>query len=85
MREKLEWELQQGALGSPSFLRDGGGLPMTGLTDDGGLPTPCADATPSTGNLDQEARAGGRLLEVSRGKCPLSLWDWEIWTKARPA
>ena len=86
MREKLEWELQQGALGSPSFLRDGGGLPTTGLTDDGGLPTPCADATPSTGNLDQEACAGeGALLEVSRGKRPLSLWDWEIWTKARPA
>jgi len=78
MREKLEWELAQAALGSPSFLHEG--------TDDGSLPTPCADATQSAGNLEQEARAAeGALLEVPRGTRPLSLWDWEIWTKARPA
>jgi len=78
MRAKLEWELTQAALGSPSFLHEG--------TDDGSLPTPCADATPSAVNLEQEARAAeAALLEVPRGKRPLSLWDWEIWTKARPA
>ena len=78
MRAKLEWELQQAALGSPSFLHEG--------TDDGSLPTPCADATPSAVNLEQEARAAeAALLEVPRGKRPLSLWDWVIWTKARPA
>ena len=78
MRAKLEWELTQAALGSPSFLHEG--------TDDGSLPTPCADATPSAVNLEQEARAAeAALLEVPRGKRPLSLWDWVIWTKARPA
>ena len=78
MREKLEWELRQAALGSPSFLHEG--------TDDGSLPTPCADATPSAVNPEQEARAAeASLLEVPRGKRPLSLWDWVIWTKARPA
>jgi hypothetical protein len=25
------------------------------------------------------------LLQVPRGKVPLSLWDWKVWSQARPS
>ena len=84
MRAKLEWELQQAAVGSPTFLHDDSAAPDAANGLSSGAP---ADDTPPANSAPQEPRATDgslALLEVPRARAPLSLWDWTIWTQARP-
>jgi len=86
LRRKLEEELRDAVMGksrwflsSSSSVSSGvatGGTEAAvsgvGVTTEGALPTSQVDSNKP-----------GHLV-VARGKKPLSLWDWKIWTMARP-
>ncbi|CAE7197789.1 tkt [Symbiodinium sp. CCMP2592] len=81
-QSRLERELRDAVMGKSRWLNasEAALAPRVAEQEDDG-PAPEADHV--DGDAAEEDGQAAHLL-VARGKQPLSLWDWKIWTMAKP-